>query len=164
MSTEKNNQTFKDYFDEEPEPKKEDKVSNKNIIEYKIPKPKLKKNKSIVELEDINLSDYMLVNEEDDIMDLKNELDIEYLEEQGYKLVPIDLLQNYFPNKKILDQDIILPENEIASLEEQLQGNPCDYNCLIKLIDLYKISNSKEKLKQIRVYTQNLYPLSQGNF
>ena len=165
MSTE-NKIKYETYFDEEPTDKKKDTkfTKQKNDDFYKMPKPKIKKTKNKTEPNEMNIDDYNLVNEDDDFLDLKNELNIEYLEEKGYKLVPLDQVKNLLlENDQIQTEEINLsPDNEIATLEEYLRSHPCDYNRLVKLIDLYWSCDIKDKLKEIRVYTQNLFPLSQG--
>ena len=160
---------YENYFDEDPvEEAKFEKPQTKKKDEevYKMPKPRSKKSKNKSELNEINLDDYNLVEDEDDFIDLKNELDIQYLEENGYKFVPLDQLKNYLPEEEInkIDQDevVLSPEQEMSTLEQYLQSNPCDYNCLVKLIEIYRQCGIKDKLKEIRNYTQNLFPLSQG--
>ena len=166
MTTDKKHK-YDNYFDEETSDDKKDAkptIPKKNEDFYKMPKPKNKKTKSKAEANDMNIDDFNMVDEDDELLDLKNELSIEYLEEKGYKLVPIDQIKNYLPtNDNIKPEEIVLsPENEISKLEEFLQSHPCDYTCLVKLIDLYWQCDIKDKLKEIRVYTQNLFPLSQG--
>jgi hypothetical protein len=169
MSTDKKH-NYENYFDEELTEEKKDvqtRTKKKNEEIYKMPIPKNKK-KSKSEFNEMNLDDYNLVEDEEDFLDLKNELNMELLEQNGYKFVPLDQLKNYLPESELANiqqEDVILsPENEISALEQYLQGNPCDYNCLVKLIELYRQNGIIDKLKEIRVYTQNLYPLSQGKF
>lgn len=170
MNSEKKH-NYENYFDEDPiqETKAQKPITKKKDEEiYKMPIPKNKKSKNKTELNEINLDEYNLVEEDDDFLDLKNELDIQYLEDNGYKFVPLDQLKNYLPDEEIskIDQEevVLSPEQEMSTLEQYLQSNPCDYNCLVKLIEVYRQSGMKDKLKEIRVYTQNLFPLSQGNF
>lgn len=169
MNTDKKH-NYENYFDEEPEEEKKDipQANKKKQQEtYKMPIPPSKKKAVRSNLKEMNIDEYNYPPDEDeDFLDLKNELNMELLEQSGYKFVPLDQLKDYINEaelEKIEKEDVILsPENEITALEQYLQANPCDYNCLVKLMDLYRQNGIQDKLKEIRVYTQNLYPLSQG--
>lgn len=51
------------------------------------------------------------------------------------------------------------PEEDISILEAEFEKEPDNYEVLYKLIYMYKETNQKEKLRQMREHTFSLYPL-----
>jgi hypothetical protein len=126
--------------------------------EFQIPKAKQKKLKNVHLGEECNSEGSQ--SDEDQKKHYKDSLDCSSKIE----------LKNFVQSKKILKKktnDIIgndtpLSEGDISNQEEYLKSHPNDYNCLTKLLELYKHFNHKKKLKELRVYMLKIYPLSEG--
>jgi len=77
-----------------------------------------------------------------------------------YEVVDMEELKNYIGAD--FDENMIIPsEDQIATLEKEMQADPQNFNTLLKLIYVYKETNKKEKLQSIREHTASLFPLSE---
>lgn len=77
-----------------------------------------------------------------------------------YEVVDLQDLKNFMGEE--FDDNMIIPsEDQIESLEKEVQADPQNFNTLMKLIYAYKDTNKKDKLKQTREHTASLFPLSE---
>jgi hypothetical protein len=66
-----------------------------------------------------------------------------------------------FEEEDSFSKDLEYPlKEQIKKLEDKYELDKENYDTLFKLIYLYKLNNEKIKLKNMREYTQNLFPLS----
>lgn len=143
----------------ELEKSKKEVLPKSQLKEFQIPKAKQKKVKS-VHLNDENNHEGQDSHSDDDIK--KNHKDSHDSHNRIY--MKNSHSQKIFLKKKDVQmkEDAPFTENDIFDQEEYLKHHPNDYNCLIKLIEIYKAFNMKKKLKEIRLYMLKLYPLSEG--
>jgi hypothetical protein len=86
-------------------------------------------------------------------------------DDEEYEILGMNELQDYLGKK---DKDPRLeelergpPDEQIAYLEKQFEEDKENYEILYKLIYLYRLHGHTEKLKQMREYTFNLFPLGE---
>jgi hypothetical protein len=140
--------------------KRQKELQPKSLLkEFQIPKAKQKKVKS-VHLNEENNQEGHDSHSDDDIK--KNHKDSHEI--HGRFNMKTSLSHKNFKKKKDdqIKEETPFTENDIFEQEEYLKHHPNDYNCLIKLIEIYKAFNMKKKLKEIRLYMLKLYPLSEG--
>jgi hypothetical protein len=82
-------------------------------------------------------------------------------ENMEYEVVDLQDLQNFLGNEfkeELLNMPV---EEQIALLEKEFEEDPQNYNTLYKLIYMYRTNKQKDKLKQMREHTLNLFPLGE---
>lgn len=83
-------------------------------------------------------------------------------DDEEYEIVGMNQIQQYLGKTEkdpMLDEiERGTPDEQISYLEKQFELEKENYEILYKLIYLYRTHGHKEKLKQMREYTLNLFP------
>jgi hypothetical protein len=157
------NQKYDNYFDDEDMEEETappmNKIGDSNLKnnpkqdKFVKPDPPRKSVKETTDLEEMDLEE--LYSRPFSNSQLKQK--ISHLSEEALQEYSIQEM-DYEENEDV-SQDIDM-NHTIRNLEKKFESDKENYDTLFKLIYLYKLNNEKTKLKTMREYTQNLFPLS----